>query len=91
MLDFCSKRLLQINQNALTYKALILQTYTYLQDAKTKSFYHESMTEHLWDRLATLQVKPGAGGDETGGGGNGVGGGGGGNGGGGKTPRCSHC
>jgi hypothetical protein len=89
MLDFHSDKLLQIRQNALTRKALILQTYTYLRDANAKSFYHESMTESLWDRLATLQVSPvGAG---AGGGGGGGSGGGGGGGGGGAKPRCSHC
>jgi hypothetical protein len=41
MLKFHSKRLLQIRQNALTRKALILQTYMYLQDV---TFYHESIT-----------------------------------------------
>jgi hypothetical protein len=62
MLDFHSERLLQVQQNALTRKALILQTYTYLRDANAKSFYHESMTESLWDRLAALTVNPGGGG-----------------------------
>jgi hypothetical protein len=90
MLDFHSNRLLQIRQNALTRKALILQTYTYLRDANPKSFYHESMMESLWDRLARLTVNPGGG---EGGGvqGTGTPGAGGGGGGGGAKPRCSHC
>jgi hypothetical protein len=90
MLDFHSDRLLQIRQNALTRKALVLQTYTYLRDANAKSFYHESMTESLWDRLATLTVNPG-GGEGGGGQGTGTPGAGGGGGGGGAKPRCSHC
>jgi hypothetical protein len=92
MLDFHSERLLQVRQNALTRKALILQTYTYLRDANAKSFYHESMTESLWDRLATLTVNPGGGGGSSvgqgtetpaivGGGAAAVT----------AKPRCSHC
>jgi hypothetical protein len=96
MLDFHSEKLLQIRQNALTRKALVLQTYTYLRDANAKSFYHESMTESLWDRLATL-VNPGAGEDSgsRAGGGTGTGGSVGGGSSGvvavAKPPRCSHC
>jgi hypothetical protein len=33
---------------------LILRTYAYLRDAESKAFYHESMTEGLWDRVALL-------------------------------------
>jgi hypothetical protein len=44
MLEFHSEQLLQIRQNSLTRKALILQTYTYLRDANAKGFYHKSMT-----------------------------------------------
>jgi hypothetical protein len=89
MLDFHSERLLQIRQNALTRKALILQTYTYLRDSYSKGFYHESMTESLWDRLALLSSAHSTD--------NGKGAGVGGNrvaataSGGDKTPRCSHC
>jgi hypothetical protein len=54
MLDFHSDKLLQIWQNLLTQKALILQTHTYLRDVSLKGFYHESMTESLWDRLSLL-------------------------------------
>jgi hypothetical protein len=62
MWDFHAKRLLQIRQNTLrTRKALVLQTYTYLRDTNANSFYHESMTRSLWDRLATLTVNPGEG------------------------------
>jgi hypothetical protein len=64
MLQFHSDRLLQIRQNALSRKALILQTYTYLRDASAKSFYHESMTESLWDRLADLSINNPGGGDD---------------------------
>ena len=66
-----------------------MQTYTYLRDANAKSFYHESMTESLWDRLATLTVNPG-GGEVGGGQGTGTPGAGGGGGGRGAKPRCSH-
>jgi uncharacterized membrane protein YgcG len=93
MLDFHSGRLLTIRQNSLTRKALILQTYTYLRDANSKSFYHESMTESLWDRLSDLSSVTGGNGGQTGLGtgdndGNGASGGGGGDT---KLPRCSHC
>jgi hypothetical protein len=97
MLDFHSDKHLQIRQNSLTQKALILQTYTYLRDASSKGFYHESMTESLWDRLSLLssvkgneKVGRGAGGSGGSGGRGSVGTtNSGGNGGG--TPRCSHC
>ena len=79
MMEFHSDKLLQIRQNALTRKALVLQTYTYLRDAYSKSFYHESMTESLWDRLSMLSRDNDTGGGKGGGGGD-V-----------KTPRCSHC
>jgi hypothetical protein len=79
MLTFHSDKLLQVREHALTRQALILQTYIYLRDAKAKSFYHESMTESLWDRLADLSTKAeeephaGPGGAKT------------------SKPRCSHC
>jgi hypothetical protein len=57
MLTFHSDKLLQVREHALTRQAPILQTYIYLQDAKAKSFYHESMTESLQDRLADLSTK----------------------------------
>jgi hypothetical protein len=57
MLAFHSDRLLQIRSHALTRKALILQTYCYLRDADAKGFYHESMTESLWSRLAELSTR----------------------------------
>jgi hypothetical protein len=88
MLEFHSERLLQIRQNSLTRKALVLQTYVYLRDSSAKGFYHESMTESLWDRLATI-AKSHEGNSEKGVGGSGAS----------KvtskdnerTPRCSHC
>ena len=93
MLDFHSGRLLTIRQNSLTRKALILQTYTYLRrDANSKGFYHESMTESLWDRLSDLSSVTGGGNGGNNGGGIGDYNGGGGAGGdAGKTPKCSHC
>jgi hypothetical protein len=72
MLDYHSDRLLQVRQHALTRKALILHTYVYLRDSDSKGFYHESMTESLWDRFATLSAQK----NEGRGGGNGGGGGG---------------
>jgi len=92
MLDFHSGRLLTIRQNALTRKALILQTYTYLRDANSKSFYHESMTESLWDRLSDISSVTGGGGSNRNNGSDDKGtGDGGGDGGGNKTTKCSHC
>jgi hypothetical protein len=85
MLRFHLDKLLTICQNSLTRKALVLQTYAYLRDARVKSFYHESMTESLWDRLATLSRRGpddsdysggatgGSGGGPSGGGGGGTG------------------
>jgi hypothetical protein len=54
MLDFHAFKLLQARRHALSRKMLILRTYAYLRDADSKSFYNESMTEGLWDRLALL-------------------------------------
>jgi hypothetical protein len=88
MLEFHSERLLQIRQNSLTRKALVLQTYCYLRDASSKGFYHESMTESLWDRLATI-AKSQSSGTTKGSSGGGVvkstvvGDA--------RAPRCSHC
>jgi hypothetical protein len=66
---------------------LILETYVYLRDAAAKSFYHESMTENLWELMADLTVQQAAMIDATHGGDSDItpiipkeG-----------TPRCSHC
>jgi hypothetical protein len=94
MLDFHSERLLQIRQNSLTRKALVLQTYCYLRDASSKGFYHESMTESLWDRLASMakSQREGTGkGSSNSGGINGGGGGKNGGVGDNRVARCSHC
>ena len=91
MLNFHSERLLQIRQNSLTRKALVLQTYCYLRDANSKGFYHESMTESLWDRLASMTKSQGGGNGKGGGGGDGGGGGKGAGNGGDRVTRCSHC
>jgi hypothetical protein len=94
MLDFHSRRLLTIRQNSLTQKALIFQTYTYVPDANSNAFYHESMAESLWDRLsALLSVTAGGNGGNNGGGNDDNNGSGGSGGGGGdnKTPQCSNC
>jgi hypothetical protein len=76
---------------ALSKKALVLNTYAYLRDAKAKSFYHESMTENLWSTMADLQNrlnnaldtknKPGSRGGSTGGGDAAKA----------RAPKCSHC
>jgi hypothetical protein len=57
MLDYHSFKLLQARRHALSRKMLVLRTYAYLRDAESKSFYNESMTEGLWDRLAVLTEK----------------------------------
>jgi hypothetical protein len=57
MLDYHSIRLLQVRQHALSRKMLILETYVYLRDASAKSFYHESMTEQLWELMADLTTQ----------------------------------
>jgi hypothetical protein len=38
-------------------KMLVLRTYVYLRDADSKGFYHASMTETLWDRVAQLTLQ----------------------------------
>jgi hypothetical protein len=87
MLDYHSIRLLQVRRHALSRKMLILETYVYLRDAAAKSFYHESMTENLWELMADLTVQQAAMIDATHGGDSDItpiipkeG-----------TPRCSHC
>jgi hypothetical protein len=57
MLDYHSSKLLQIRRHALSRKMLVLKTYVYLRDAGAKSFYHESMTETLWDRITQLTTQ----------------------------------
>ena len=57
MLDYHSIRLLQVRRHALSRKLLILETYVYLRDAEAKSFYHESMTENLWERMSDLTTQ----------------------------------
>jgi hypothetical protein len=54
MISLHSKELWAIRNYAPTKKLLILRTYTYLRDAKEKSFYDDSMNESLWDRYAAL-------------------------------------
>jgi hypothetical protein len=64
-----------------------LETYIYLRDAKAKAFYHESMAEVLWDKVAGLTMMLAAAADSYQGGSNGEL----------KkasspsSPRCSHC
>jgi hypothetical protein len=86
MLEYHSNKLLQVRRHALTRRMLVLRTYVYLCDAESKAYYHESMTEDLWarvallnDRLLTLPPSEPEGGKE-------------------KpekqkegTPKCSHC
>jgi hypothetical protein len=60
MLDYHSIRLLQVRRHALSRKMLILETYVYLRDAEAKSFYHESMTENLWEMMAELTTQQAA-------------------------------
>lgn len=90
-----SEKLLMLRMNAESRRDLILRTYAYLRDSAQKSYYHESQTEALWDRMSTLTEKLAnsrrGGGGTGGGGGGGSGGGGGGGGGGDRKPTCSHC
>jgi hypothetical protein len=56
MISFHSEKLIEIRQFAVSRKQLILQVYTYLRDAQAKSFYHESMSGALWERISDLTV-----------------------------------
>lgn len=88
LINHHSEKLLTIRMNADSRRDLILRTYVHLRDSARRSFYHESQTEALWDRMATLSEKLAASNNRRGGGG---GGGGGDRGGENKSPRCSHC
>jgi hypothetical protein len=78
MISFHSGKLIEIRQFAVSCKQLILQVYTYLRDSHAKSFYHESMSSALWERLGNLNVAPagfsGAGTNEAG-----------------ESTHCGHC
>jgi hypothetical protein len=56
MLDYHSIRLLQVRRHAISRRGLVLETYVYLRDAEAKAFYHESMAEVLWDKVAELTM-----------------------------------
>ena len=59
MLTVHSDKLVEIRQFAVSRKQLILQVYTYLRDSHAKSFYHESMSNALWERIGNLNGVPG--------------------------------
>jgi hypothetical protein len=79
MLSFHLDKLLEICQFAVSPKQLILQVYTYLQDAHAKDYYQESMAGALWARIGKFSMpSPNGGGGgkpppNGGGGGNGGG------------------
>jgi hypothetical protein len=54
MLVHHSNTLMELRRFSITRKQLILQMYVYLRDAQAKDFYHESMAEALWTRMATI-------------------------------------
>ena len=54
MLTVHSEKLIEIHQFAVSRKQLILQVYTYLRDSHSKSFYDESMSNALWERIGNL-------------------------------------
>jgi hypothetical protein len=43
----------------MSRKMLVLQTYVYLRDTDSKGFYHETMTENLWNCVAQLTLQSG--------------------------------
>ena len=51
MLEFHSKKLLEIRMYALTRKMLILRRSTYLRDASRQGFYDNRMNEALWKQV----------------------------------------
>ena len=57
MIEYHSKKLLNIRSLALSKKYLLLQSYAYLRDAHVKQFYHESMTRALWTHIGTMNNK----------------------------------
>jgi hypothetical protein len=62
MLRFHSEKLMEIRQFAVSQKQLILQVYTYLQDAQAKGVYHESIAGAIWERIGDLSTPPSHGG-----------------------------
>ena len=58
MLEFHSKKLLEIRMFALTRKMLILRTYTYLRDASKQGFYDNRMHEALWKQVTQISGDP---------------------------------
>lgn len=51
LLEFHSKKLLEIRMFSLSRKMLILKTYTYLRDAAKQGFYDNRMNEALWRQI----------------------------------------
>ena len=58
MLEFHSKKLLEIRMFALTRKMLVLRTYTYLRDASKQGFYDNRMSEALWKQVTLTTGDP---------------------------------
>jgi hypothetical protein len=54
MLSHHSKAMYGIRQYAPSKKIMILRMYTYLRDTKAKGFYDNSMSEALWDKMASM-------------------------------------
>ena len=54
LVTFHLEKLIEIRQFAVSQKQLILQVYTYIRDSHAKSFYQESMSSTLWERVGNL-------------------------------------
>lgn len=91
LITYHSDKLLTIRMNAESRRDMILRTYVHLRDSAQKSFYHESITEAIWDQMSTLNEKLASAGPRRGGGGGKTGDGGGKGGEVTKKPTCSHC
>jgi hypothetical protein len=75
MLDHHAKGLANVRAFSIDYRTCILKGYVYLREAAVKKFYHTSMSEALWSRVASLEAPHDVHPNPTPSG----------------EPRCSHC
>mmetsp|Transcript_5012 Transcript_5012/g.7695 ORF Transcript_5012/g.7695 Transcript_5012/m.7695 type:complete len:256 (+) Transcript_5012:1679-2446(+) len=54
LVAYHSEKLLFCRMHAIHRQDMIYQVYMYLRDSARKKFYHDSMTESLWGRIASL-------------------------------------
>ena len=56
MLDHHAKGLVSVRNFSIDYRTCILKGYVYLREAAAKKFFHPSMSEALWSRVAGLEA-----------------------------------